>query len=203
MKSRTLLAGPAALLLSLWCQQCVAQVDVAYGIKIGAPIGLAECPKKTFTGSMAMYVNVSFPCLQEISAKPAPGNFSEGGLITFPFDQRPAQSTWDNVGFNISNGVVVVLAVSTGGIPTQERVFSELVAKYGQPMSSAKVPLQNAMGSKYEAISAKWLVEGIEVQFNGSSGRIDNGLLLIGTPDGIRQRQARIDRVLNSGKKPL
>lgn len=176
--------------------------DMAYGIQIGAPLQLAECPKLV-AGSTAIYKGSNAPCIQEIFPKAAPGNFATGGMIAFPPGQWPAQAAGGRIGVSIVAGNVAVLVVPTSGFNAQQRIYDDLVAKYGQPASRATIPMQNAIGARIEGIGATWHAGSVDVLFNGVIGKVDQGQLLIGTPAGIAERQARIDAVLKGRQTPL
>ena len=180
-----------------------SDVEIAYGIRIGGPLSVPECPKMLRGGAFVMYERSPMPCVKADAPTAAPGDFTRGGMIVFPFNQRPAQSSWDSVGLVMHEGRVGALVVGTFGHAVQSTIFDDLVAKYGKPVESAMLPVQNAMGAKYESIVAQWEVGTVHVQFFGISGKLNQGLLLIGTKDGLAERQARIDRVLKSTRTPL
>jgi hypothetical protein len=82
-------------------------------------------------------------------------------------------------------------------------VFDDLVAKYGRPSSSRSTLLSNRMGARFEGITATWRFDNLEVQFFGIEGSLDDGLLLIGSPSGVRGFHDRIKRATTGERRPL
>jgi hypothetical protein len=182
---------------------CRAQPNTAYGIEIGAPLPLTECPRKEIAGSV-MYGVAAQPCVQDTFPKVGVPLDRGGGLIVFPPGQSPAGSAWNRIGVVLLDGRVGALVVSTAGLHTQQQVYDTLVAKYGEPSQKSLLPVQNALGAKFESIVATWdRGENLQVLFRGTSGRIDSGEILIGTHAGLAERQARIDRAVKGTSRPL
>lgn len=183
---------------------CYAQENIAYGIAIDAPLSLSECPRMESAG-MVIYKSSKEPCLQNLFPKAGvPLNLDSGLTVVFPVGQTPYGSSWNQVGLVVLEGRVAALTISTTGATSQNQLFESLVAKYGPPNTKQSISLQNAYGAKVESIVAEWdKGENLQVNFFGIIGRADSGQLLIGTRAGLAERQARIDRALKGGTRPL
>ena len=192
----------AAALFLLAPAVVVAQQNMAYGIEIGGPVTLSECPRTEIAGSV-IYGLSTRPCIEAMFPKAkVPWKVEDGGLIAFHPAESPAASSSRKIGLKVMDGKVAVLVISTAGAATQEHVFDTLVAKYGKPTKSGTVAVTNALGSSLNSIVADWdLGDALQVSFVGVAGRLDSGQLLIGTRAGIADRQAQLDKLTKG--KPL
>ena len=87
------------------------------------------------------------------------------------------------------NGVLIGLHFLTPGVSAQETALEQLKQKYGEPTSLSTRTVQNAFGAKFEAISAVWELKGLRVSFEGVTGKIETGEVLVDLPDATALRK--------------
>jgi hypothetical protein len=167
----------------------------AYGMTIGAPLAVPECPR--VEGRYSLYVPAA--CVRwgfEGDRTRAAGR----GQVVFPIRDRPVHSSDDSLGVytDPESGVLQLLIVSTSGPSRQDSVFTDLVAKYGPPATSKTVPLNNAMGARFDSIVATWSTPELVVRFYGITS-LRSGELLIGTPEGLERYDSAM-RKLQQGR---
>jgi hypothetical protein len=182
-----------------------AQQNVAYGIAIGEPLNMPECPRIDVGVGSITYGLGKGPCLENIFPKAkVPLDLSTSVLIAFPPADAPEHSSSRKVVAQLTDERVSALVVSTAGAATQSLIYDALIAKYGKPTSSMRIPMQNAMGVKVESIAASWdLGEALEVSFHGVANSWTTGELVIGTRPGLADRRARLIKALQSTGRPL
>lgn len=191
-----------AVALSLASVAAVAQTNTVYGLRLGEPLPYKECPKQVF-GQSASYGYPSVVCLQEMLPRPAPADFSRRAQIYFPFKDRPAQSSSQTINASLVDGKLALIVVNTLGLVAQEKIMGDLVAKYGEPVEKTMVPLANLRGARFDAISAKWKLPEIDVEFYGVIGPVDAGQIWIGTAEGFAQAKAEREQYERANRRPL
>jgi hypothetical protein len=165
---------------------CAADLSV-YGFTLGEPISIPECER----GLDPKYVRDA--CARVFSAT--------AGSILLATSDKPKY--WKHVGmeYRLIDGNLALLTVTTTGSPSQRTVYRSLVEKYGKPTRSTVEEKSNAMGAKYESIIATWELPDVTVQFYGLLGRVDTGLLMVGTPAGMDEYLKSVANAANKGKK--
>ena len=155
-----------SLLLVLTAATATAADMTAYGFEIGKPLRLPLCP----------------PGVGTFSTKQI-GACLRGGFVVFPVGEGVPHGM---LGTRVSGDTLQLLTVLTKGIPRQDFIMLDLKDKYGPPTTTTVETVSNAYGATFQSITAKWQFDGLEVNFFGSMYTLDSGLLLIGTPEGVK-----------------
>lgn len=191
-----------ATVVACWFASVAAAQTVVYGITIGEHAPWQECPR--VAGDPLMYDSgAKEPCLRNILAR-ATLERDKGLYVWFPYGQQPAHSATQEVQVILVGERVEGIIVTTGGLKTQSNVLSDLTAKFGNPANVSKRPMQNRMGAKFDALDAVWsLPDRTTVMFYGMMSNIDRGSILVASPAGQAELDARIERGKAAKGKPL
>jgi hypothetical protein len=188
---RTVLTVLSALVAST----AHAQMPTFFGIQLGQALDVPQCAHepRPFDGKPTYKVGrpKDGPCYRAASVQtdgPQPD-----GLVTiyWPSGQWPEHSTTGSIDVWSVDGEVHTISMTTAGLATQDDVLSALTQKLGRPKAMKRVPVQNRMGAKYTSIEAMWVSRGVTVEFNGLSGSIDYGGVLIQTSKGVDYHRER------------
>lgn len=188
MLLRALIVGGALIAAS-------ASAESIYGIEMGAPLRLPECPVSKLTPKAdARYTPFTNELCVRLKTPGAPrSEENQASWIVFPYADQPAHSKGNLVGVFVLEGIVQVLVVSTAGEPTQLKVFEDLQARFGTPSNSSTVPFQNRMGATFQGLVANWdRGDALQVEFFGMASRIDSGQIVFGTKAGVAERARRM-----------
>lgn len=150
-------------LLAAHCfAQSASADESAFGITLGKPLTVKACPK----GQYGIALPTNFMCVMPV----APIRRPWGATLTpvcFPSAIQP-----DFVGGCVVTSMLDGRVEGIGfDIPTlndQDRAFSELKSKYGEPLHIDKVVLQNAFGAQFQAYQAEWKFTDFRVTFDGA-----------------------------------
>ena len=147
-----------------------------FGIAIGEPLNIPECSKYGFD-----LLHIPGPCAKSW------GTIKETGevkmTVWFPTNQTPSiVKSFPPVQISVLEGKVEYLFFSTRGISSQEDDLAQLKAKYGRPHKIDRPRMQNALGAEFGAYRASWTFPGLLVQFEGTTGSIDEGRVKVITP---------------------
>jgi hypothetical protein len=175
----------------------------ALGFEFGKPLALPTCKVTSTSGAITFYASATaHPCLQPGGLKPGGPAAPRAGFIHFPASERPDIASSERIGYQLdASGNLALLVIGTSGHASQERVLQALVTKYGQPSIRAAVPMQNAIGAKFDSIRATWSDGTLDVAFVGVGGSIDSGSVVIGTPAAHAERAARLQELGSAGRK--
>lgn len=153
-----------------------------YGLRIGERLELAECarlPMPAVPNFTPPYATIKSPCLKS-------GADGKSGLIAFPVSQPPQHAAGGHLGFRLDQaGRLVVLSLTTGGVPAQAAVLRDLLARFGEPQRRAEESLTTAGGAVVTSTRAFWAREDLRIEFIGATNRVDVGELVVGTPAGV------------------
>lgn len=159
-----------------------------YGVEIGKPLQLPECPKeKDQTNLMRLIVGVRYKCVQYGDA---PGDIGRA-WVRFPSGEEPLNSSGSGFTVAIVDGTVQLAELMTSGLMSQGLVLQELTAKYGPPTKSDILKATNRAGATFDNISASWDLGDLQVRFLGMVARTDQGYLWVGTRRGFEEDAAR------------
>lgn len=173
-----------ALLLAISAGAATAG-PTAYGFEFGKPLALPECerrPPSAVSAYMDPYLPAREPCVK-------PGRQPNRAGIAMPLSQQPAHAS-NGMGAFLVDGALGALLVNTSGWMSQSLIYSDIIAKYGQPTTSRMVPMTNRYGARIDGIVATWSLPDLRIEFHGIMGNIDQGLLVIGTPAAVEAEAA-------------
>lgn len=165
-----------------------AAENTVYGLRLGEPLSLAECQKARIAGRLT-YVNpTANACVQTIiDVREQPIDLTDLNatlLIAFPPSQTLTGSAYSRISGVVRAGRLEAVTISTQGYSNQDLVFDDLLGKYGQPTSSAKLPLTGSGATFRGGITAIWRKPDLVVEFMGVSGGAHTGTLRVMTPTG-------------------
>lgn len=170
----------AVIISAAAASACAADFQ-AFGLVIGSDVGLRKCPRMSMPavkGFTPPYAPITSPCL-----KPNAGG--DTGFVAFPPGQQPEHAVGGQLGYRLEGGRLAAIWLTTAGAPAQQRVFDDLVRKYGAPQHEKREAVVTAAGANFEAVRAIWAQAELRVEFMGVTNRADTGELVIGTPAGV------------------
>jgi hypothetical protein len=187
-----------ALLAVLAVQPVMAQEPLTlFGIPFNQSLAIPECPWKDVRDYMSRdrkatkreYNNIHFSdtlCYTQhrnIGQPPTDGNVS----FVFPLSKAPSMGRLNG---RLVNGRLQRMAVYTHGISAQASDFEMLTQKFGQPTKLNRPAVQNRMGASFDTIEAEWaLSDGISVLYGSALTKIDEGIVIVSTPEGDAAEQ--------------
>jgi hypothetical protein len=121
------------------------------------------------------------------------GKSSSPGYVPIMFATGSMPRFADESGWvDVDDGKIVRVNVKTGGVSTQDAALVALTSKWGKPTRARRVPMQNAMGGRFNALEAVWkLPDGYQAELTGIvGGEIDAGSIVLSSP-----RALEIDRL--------
>ncbi len=163
-----------------------------FGIPFNQPMAVPECPWKDARDYMSRdrkatkreYNNIHFSdtlCYTQhlnIGQPPADGKVS----FVFPLSKAPSMGRLSG---RLVNGRLARVEIYTRGISSQTSDFETLTQKFGQPTTLRRPTVQNRMGASFGTIEAEWkLVDGTSVVYGSTLTKIDDGIVIISTPEG-------------------
>ncbi|QCP54688.1 hypothetical protein FAZ95_38145 [Trinickia violacea] len=158
---------------------------------IAKPIGgIPECPAQA-----ALPGDIGAPdhaCFQHADARRyglAPFG-TETLVVTWPAGKQPDLVDGDSMRVSIIDGIVEGIRLSTRGLAFQQRNYTLLEARFGQPAFKWKVTMKSRTGARFEVLKAAWKRPGrITIVYDGAENSTDSGALIIAS---VRE-QARMD----------
>ncbi|MCB4861987.1 hypothetical protein K7W03_20555 [Sphingobium sp. PNB] len=189
-----------------------------FGITVMEPLTVPECTaeperlqrynkyksKQPF-GMMSPYpysIAKDGPCYKRINAKAGTPQAveDEAVWIDFPAGKSPSAAKYGTVSAYVFEGRVQRVFFQTYGISSQDDVFAQLKAKFGEPSSNKLVGWQNGFGAKYDAINAEWLLGGgLAVTFVGFDTSRDGGAVYLDTEAARKKMAEGFKALRNSG----
>jgi hypothetical protein len=159
-----------------------------FGVELGKPVNLPECPYKT-AGGMKLYdVMPQSTCVHDPHALNGYGRPARE--LSFGRDEAPPiVKNWTAFLLEDDAGRVIGFHFLTSGVQTQAAVLSQLKEKYGAPTSVTPHTVRTAVGGPFESFDAKWSLPGLVVNFQGTTDRIDRGDVTIDLPEAAALRQ--------------
>lgn len=187
------------LLLGLLSTATLAADLTVFGLKLGEPIPLPECPwNATFRYAPA----TKEPCMIYGRATDRRDPASPDRRIDFPYSQSPSLSAKGYVFGTVVNGRLEAVTIPTRGINAIPSTMAALQAKYGEPSSVRKYAVQNRVGAQFESATATWEFPELSVVYLGTVGVLDEGEIIISTPTGTAERD-RQNEQRNRDRRPL
>jgi hypothetical protein len=194
MKYRTLALIAALVFLSVGASAQTKTVDATvFGFHLGEKLTVPECPFETRNmlyvddSSVAAYLGIPLSksvCFEH--SDPAlvghPLQTEHDVRLQFPDGASPAIS--GNVYATVIDGSLEAMKIWTPGYSVQASDLNILKAKYGTPSSISISREQNSFAAQYENVHARWHRGDVSVAFDGVVGRVDQGLIVIGTKKG-------------------
>lgn len=189
-----------------------------FGITINEPLAVSECsadPERVknyykfkskyprdYVTSYPYSIAKESPCYKRINAKAGSSQplEDEGVSIDFPAGKSPSVAKFGTVSAYVMEGKVQRVYFQTYGLSSQEDVFAQLKAKFGEPSSNKMVGWQNGFGAKYDAINAEWLLGGgLAVTFIGFDTSRDGGVVYLDTEYARKKTEEGFKALRNSG----
>jgi len=192
--------GALALALLALHGGAAAAGPSVFGLELGHPVALAECPHQAMpvSGRKLYELMPSRTCVED--AAPA-GPASGARTVVFTRTEAPpivrdARLTLLEVG-----GALAGVRFATPGESAEDVVLGELTAKYGPPSSIHRERVQNLAGAQADTLTALWRGGVVDVTFYGTFGRLDQGQVTIDLPIGSAARRARDAAAHNAERK--
>lgn len=143
-----------------------------FGITLGRPLNLPDCPLNTQGG-------VDDEAVTKLCARAWP---ESGPARTYdigiPASARPDYLASRQIAVEVMDGTVQWIDIITNGAQNQAKVLSQLIDKFGKPNSFAQQPWSNSLGAKLSALKARWTFgdQAVELDGFGLSGKLDRGV---------------------------
>jgi hypothetical protein len=123
----------------------------------------------------------------------------EGGRVLVRFKQSPELVSGYSITVQVIEGNVEFVQFQTAGASTATAVFEALKNKYGAPTTAQEVKVKTVQGAEFSSPTAQWKFDNLTVLFEGISGRVDAGQVIIATQKGM-DFEAKIAK-MNAGPK--
>lgn len=175
-----------------------------FGLAVGAPIQLPECPKYEFLGRIEYRSVVVDPtCISVWPATKSAIDLTHGTIfISFPIREQPSIASGEINGY-VEQGKLVGLRIFTRGIKLQHYDLEQLIEKFGPPTSKSTISARNRLGATFDVLTATWKLADLSVAFFASDGSsLDRGIIEILTPAAriiVKEREEKLSKLL--GKK--
>lgn len=171
-----------------------------FGVELGKPITLPECPYKQLSDGMKLYdVMPKLTCVHD--PHPLQGYGQPPRELSFGRDEVPAiVKNWTAFLLQDENGNVIGFHFLTRGIETQDAVLAQLKAKYGAPSKIEPRSIRTAVGGPFDTFDAQWTLPDLVVEFQATNGRIDRGDVTVDLPAAAALRKQWL---LNSKERKL
>jgi hypothetical protein len=171
----------------LGCAATLAQevktVDrTAFGFTLGERLSVPDCATEKIGQRAYIRQPVAEICVnvQSASAK------GRTVMIYFPWRSKPGLISGDAISGIMVAGKLEGIGFNTGGLSDQEKVLSQLTAKYGEPSA------QKSAAGRFNALAAEWNLDGVTVTFLGAAASTESGLVTIDTSKGREIRTAAL-----------
>jgi hypothetical protein len=106
----------------------------------------------------------------------------------------PALFDVGDLSAQILGGNVEFATFKTSGLADAKEVFEALKVKYGPPDSTEQVSVKSMSGGEFSSINAYWAFENLVVSFKGAAGRVDQGIVIVGTKKGMEFEKKLADQ---------
>jgi hypothetical protein len=184
----------AALLLALIgsCGNASADGITLFGVTLGAPFQVPECPKKIVADATVYAVATATTCFERLGSpdrlSAATPITNDAVLIRYALDDAPAvMSGGTSIAF-IVDGLLEGWTFNTRGVEAQVQVLEVLRQSFGEPGTYARKQAQNVLGETFETFDATWVRPEADVLYRSVTERLDTGLLTVYT---ARAREVR------------
>jgi hypothetical protein len=156
-----------------------------YGVELGKPFTLPECP---LSGQTAMCFQRTTGTAFDVAAPISRGERSVA--VYFASGEMPSIVNYRYFGVQLSDGVVQQISIVTKGVSAQEDTLRQLTQKFGPPGSAPTKVMQNGFGATYSSVDALWHIGNYWLSFRGIDGRADRGSILALTDSAYSQIKA-------------
>ena len=192
----------ALALFGIMALSAVAQTksadDTVFGMRLGEKFSIPECVRLKKSNLYAE--NDPAPCYERIGLTWGKKTQHDSPVtndtvtILFPFIQRPPIISGLKITAQIVDGNLESIGFNTMGLQTQDQTLSALKEKYGDPTSLAELKKQNNFGATFDSHFSVWKFEKFTVVFQGTTDRVDSGLVNIDTRKGAEYRSALLKK---------
>lgn len=188
---KALLAGTVLGLLATSASAQKKEADsTVFGFHLGEKVSIPECARH-YAGENYFYAhNDLVTCFERSANDPRSVMINEKISIRFPVDKQPAIVSGSAILAWISEGTLESVCFDTRGLSDQDQILSELKEKYGRPSSTTEIKKQNSFGATFLSHNVVWKFANLTVVFQGTTDRIDSGLVNIDTKKGAAYRSA-------------
>ena len=157
-----------------------------FGIELGQPLSLPECPFKPLLKSKMYDVTPASTCVED--AGPLNGYGVPVRRVVFSqAEAPPIVKNWTLFPLE-QDGKVIGVHWITAGVDSQALVLEQLRAKFGAVTSQTAHQVQTAMGASFDAVTATWSLPGLSVRFYGVGDRITSGQVYVDLPEAAALR---------------
>ena len=163
-----------------------------FGLTFGQPLRMPECERSVGGDYQVM---TRHTCFQS----------RYGGKhtsIQFPFAQSPKIMAGDTITCILIEGNLEGIAFNTHGVSDSDRIFTELVNKYGKPSVIERPIVKNRIGAQFNSVDAVWSLPNLHVLFQGVASSIDSGIVYVQTSKGAAEFDIRM-KALTRDPRPL
>ena len=200
MKIKDPIAASALIFYSVFSWHVQAQGSDVFGMTLGQNLQLPECNKR-----YGIYdISTKVICFERTYGKEKLTSpvVNETVRITFPITESPSI---------VKNGVLLGMVIdgkleginfNTFGVKNADSVLLKLKEKYGEPQEFVPYKEENRLGQKFDAFTATWRQENLEVYMQSILGSLTSGLVSI---DTIKAKEAKseITKSLKKDNRPL
>jgi hypothetical protein len=182
---KALLAGTILGLLatSAPAQKKEANANV-FGFHLGEKLSIPECAWH-YAGESYFYAqNDLVSCFERSVKDPKSPMTNERISIRFSVDKQPQIVFGSGILAWIAEGKIESVCFDTRGLSDQNQILSALKEKYGRPSSTSEIKKQNTFGATFDSHFAVWKFANLTVIFQGTTDRVDGGLVNIDTKKG-------------------
>lgn len=161
------------------------------GILVGAPL-VSECPRSRAPRAEMIYdlsaAQTACWATATMRADSRTDARNNTHLTLVPLGTKRPTGTKE-VTASVLEGIVEGLSVSTDGFVHAQELFDQLKQKLGEPTLQDVVQVTSGVGAAFSSPRAVWDLPDVYVKFNGITGSVNSGLIVVYT-------HAEKDRVL-------
>jgi hypothetical protein len=169
----------------------ISAAEAVFGLELGKPLNISECPYKSIPGtSQKLYDDLtpSMTCVEEPHALNGYGQPVR--TVIFKPSEVPAFVKHWRLFALEADGNLIGIHFLTPGIDAQEITLQRLTEKYGPPTTLARHPVQNLSGAQFVAVDATWRSATVLVTFVGVSSKLTYGEVYIDLPAATALRDS-------------
>lgn len=171
-----------------------------FGMSLGRNLQIPECNKQ-----YGIYdISTKVVCFERAYGKEKLTSpvINETVRIAFPITESPSI---------VKNGVLLGMVIdgkleginfNTFGVKNADSVLLKLKEKYGEPQEFVPYKEENRLGQKFDAFTAIWRQENLEVYMQSILGSITSGLVSIDTLKA-KEAKSEITKSLKKENRPL
>jgi hypothetical protein len=169
-----------------------AETSVFGVVRVGEKFALEQCVRMANNEYVGIY---TAPCYEHPAAlreiyktlgktKTLDGPLQTGNVLV-RFSQTPNLVAGVSISVQVIEGNAEFIQFQTAGVSTANDVFEALKIKYGAPTKAEQVKVKTMQGAEFSAPTAQWKFDNLTVLFEGVSGRVDQGQVIIATKKGM------------------